>query len=38
VVLLFGAELNWAVDLRRSPELSPDYDGPLLPEKEPAEA
>jgi membrane protein len=37
VVLLFGAELNWAVDLRRSPELPPDYDGPLLPEKEPAE-
>jgi membrane protein len=38
VVLLFGAELNWAVDLRRSPDLPASYDGPLLPEKEPAEA
>jgi membrane protein len=36
VVLLFGAELNWVVDLRRRPELPPDYDGPLLPVKDPA--
>ena len=37
VVLLFGAELNAAIDLRRSPELSPKYDGPPLPEKVPAD-
>jgi membrane protein len=37
-VMLFGAELNYVVDLRRSPELPPGYDGPLLPAKEPAEA
>jgi membrane protein len=35
VVLLFGAELNAAVELRRSP-LPADYEGPLLPPKEPA--
>ena len=38
VVLLFGAELNAAIDLRRSPELPPGYDGPTLPVKEPADA
>ena len=37
VVLLFGAELNAVIDLRRSPHL-PDYDGPPLPAKEPADA
>jgi membrane protein len=36
VVLLLGAELNAVIDLRRSPELSPKYDGPPLPEKVPA--
>jgi membrane protein len=35
VVLLFGAELNYVVDLRRSPELPPGYDGPLMPVKDP---
>ena len=38
VVLLFGAELNAVIDLRRSPELPRGYDGPPLPAKEPAEA
>jgi membrane protein len=38
VVLLFGAELNAVIDLRRSPHLTEDYDGPPLPAKEPAEA
>lgn len=38
VVLLFGAELNAVIDLRRSPELPPDYDGPPLAPREPAEA
>jgi membrane protein len=37
VVLLFGAELNAVVDLRRSPQLSTSYDGPPLPEKDPAD-
>ena len=37
VVLLFGGELNAVIDLRRSPHLSETYDGPPLPEKEPAE-
>jgi membrane protein len=36
-VLLFGAELNAVVDLRRTPGLAPDYDGPVLPAKEPAD-
>ncbi|MEA2281257.1 MAG: rane protein [Solirubrobacteraceae bacterium] len=35
VALLFGAELNAVVDLRRSPELPPGYDGPLLAPKDP---
>jgi membrane protein len=35
VVLLFGAELNYVIDLRRSPELPADYDGALMPVKEP---
>jgi membrane protein len=38
VVLLFGAELNAVIDLRRSPHLSERYDGPPLPAKEPADA
>jgi membrane protein len=37
VAFLFGAELNAAIDLRRSPELPKSYDGPPLPEKVPAE-
>jgi membrane protein len=37
VVMLFGAELNAVIDVRRSPHLPPDYDGPPLPAKEPAE-
>jgi membrane protein len=38
VVLLFGAELNAVIDLRRSPHLPKNYDGPPLPAKEPADA
>ena len=38
VVMLFGAELNAVIDLRRSPHLTQDYDGPPLPAKEPVEA
>ncbi|MDA0166304.1 YihY/virulence factor BrkB family protein [Solirubrobacter ginsenosidimutans] len=38
LALLFGAELNAVIDLRRSPHLSETYDGPVLPAKEPAEA
>ena len=38
VVLLFGAELNAVIDLRRSPELPQRYDGPPLPAKVPADA
>jgi membrane protein len=38
VVMLFGAELNAAIDLRRAPELPRSYDGPPLPAKEPAES
>jgi membrane protein len=37
VVLLLGAELNAVIDLRRSPELTPRYDGPPLPAKVPAD-
>jgi membrane protein len=37
VVLLFGAELNAVIDIRRSPHLPPGYDGPPLPAKEPAD-
>ena len=37
LMLLFGAELNAEIDLRRSPELPLSYDGPPLPEKVPAE-
>jgi membrane protein len=36
IVLLFGAELNAAIDVRRSPELPATYGGPPLPAKEPA--
>jgi membrane protein len=38
VVLLFGAELNAVIDLRRSPELSSSYEGPPLPAKVPADS
>ena len=38
IVLLFGAELNAVIDLRRSPHLSDAYDGPPLPPKEHATA
>jgi membrane protein len=38
IALLFGAELNATIDLRRTPELGPSYDGPPLPAKVPAEA
>ena len=38
VVLLFGAELNAAIDVRRSPELPRGYEGPPLPAKVPAES
>ena len=38
LVLLFGAELNAAIDVRRSPGLPSGYDGPTLPVKEPADA
>jgi membrane protein len=35
VILLFGAELNAVIDLRRA-HLPADYDGPVLPPKDPA--
>jgi membrane protein len=35
-VLLFGAELNAVVEVRRSRHLARDYDGPVLPPKHPA--
>jgi membrane protein len=38
VVLLFGAELNAAIDVRRSPELPEGYEGPPLPVKVPADS
>jgi membrane protein len=38
VVLLFGAELNAAIDVRRSPELPKGYEGPPLPARVPAES
>jgi membrane protein len=38
MVLLFGAELNTVIELRRAPELPRNYDGPVLPEKVPADA
>jgi membrane protein len=37
VVLLFGAELNAVVDQRRDPATPRDYDGPVLPPKDPAD-
>jgi membrane protein len=37
-VLLLGAELNAVVDLRRSRHLPRNYDGPVLPPKQAAEA
>jgi len=38
IVLLFGAELNAVIDVRRSPELPPTYEGPPQPAKVPADA
>jgi membrane protein len=38
VALLFGAELNAAIDVRRSPDLPEDYEGPPLPAKVPADS
>jgi membrane protein len=38
VVLLFGAELNAAIDVRRTPGIPAGYEGPTLPVKEPADA
>jgi membrane protein len=38
LALLFGAELNAVVDLRRARYLPETYDGPVLPAKDPAEA
>ena len=38
LALLFGAELNAVVGLRRAEYLPESYDGPVLPAKEPAEA
>lgn len=38
LALLFGAELNAVVGLRRAKYLPQAYDGPVLPAKEPAEA
>jgi len=38
LVLLFGAELNVTVDQRRAAHLPEDYDGPVLPPKDPASA
>jgi membrane protein len=38
VVVLFGAELNAVIDLRRSPDLPRSYDGPPLPAKVPADS
>ena len=35
VVLLFGAELNAVVDLRRAPDRPRGYGGPVLPPKDP---
>ena len=37
-IMLFGAELNAVVDLRRTPSKGVNYEGPVLPEREPAEA
>jgi membrane protein len=38
VAMLFGAELNAVVDLRRARREPLSYEGPVLPAKEPAEA
>ena len=38
LALLFGAELNAVVDVRRRPQLPDTYDGPPLPVKAPAGA
>jgi membrane protein len=38
VVLLLGAELNAVIDLRRTPELPQNFDGPPLPAKVPADS
>jgi membrane protein len=38
LVLLFGAELNVVVDVRRMRHLPQSYDGPVLPPKEPPDS
>jgi membrane protein len=38
VVLLFGAELNVVVDVRRERHLPRSYDGPVLPPKDPPDS
>jgi membrane protein len=38
IIMLYGAELNAVIELRRSPSRGVNYEGPVLPEKEPAEA
>jgi membrane protein len=35
IALLFGAELNAVIELRRAPELPETYEGPPLPERVP---
>ena len=35
--MLLGAELNAVIDLRRTPEFTAAYDGPVLPAKVPAD-
>jgi membrane protein len=35
IALLYGAELNAVVDLRRAPERPDGYEGPVLPPKDP---
>ena len=36
IALLFGAELNAVVDLRRTPGVPRDHEGPVLPPRQPA--
>jgi membrane protein len=38
IVLLFGAELNAVIDVRRSPDLPRSYEGPPQPAKVPSDA
>ena len=36
-ILLFGAELNAVIDVRRAPNLPQDHDGPVFPVKDPVD-